>query len=91
MNNSDMEKCFSEEDSTLTQQNNIIEDVIKLEQQLKDPNIKSFKKTIYWNQPNTMESTNIQDKFLKDIVDCLTRIEFKLEDIKNFLSTPKFK
>lgn len=86
MDSNNIDMGFNGEDSTPVQQNNIIKEVRKLEQQLKDPNINSFRKTIYFNQPNTM-GNNMQDKLLTEIVDCLLRIESKLEDIKNFLST----
>lgn len=85
MNSNDIDKSYSGENLTPYQQKNIIDEVMKLEQQLKDPNVKSFRKTIYWNQPNAMENNNVQDKLLIDIVDYLSRIESKLEDIKIIL------
>ncbi|MGD9569061.1 MAG: hypothetical protein AB7V48_12270 [Sedimentibacter sp.] len=59
---------------------NIIEEVKLLEQQMRDPNIKTFKKNINWNQKGININQN-QEPLLKDIYECLLRIEAKLEDL----------
>ncbi|MDD2397204.1 MAG: hypothetical protein PHE31_04355 [Tissierellia bacterium] len=75
-----------ENNTSFKPSNNIIEEVKKLEQQMKDPNVKTFKKNINWNQKGI--SAKNQETLLKDIYECLLRIETKLEDLIKKQKTP---
>lgn len=79
MNETDIKK---EDVSDNVKENlNIIEVMRTIEQQMKDPNVYTFKKTINWNQQNINKKNQDQEAMLKDISECLLRIESKLDDL----------
>lgn len=82
MNITENENQYGENDSIPFQQYNIIEEMIQLEQQMKDPNNKTFKKTTYWNQLNNTVNNEENENLLKEIIDRLIRIENKLTNIE---------
>lgn len=81
----DNEKSFEENDSKPVQEYNIIEEMRKLEQQMQDPNIQTFKKSIYFNQSNKTEYNEKSETILKEIINRLVEIELKLSDIENLI------
>ncbi|HAQ40929.1 MAG TPA: hypothetical protein DCM73_08910 [Clostridiales bacterium] len=79
MNETDIKK---EDVSNNAKENlNIIEEMKTIEQQMKDPNVHTFKKTINWNQQNINKMNQNQEAMLKEISECLLRIESKLDDL----------
>lgn len=82
----EFEESTVNEDSTPVQQNrSILEEIIKLEEQMKDPKNQIFKKTTYWNQLNNTQDNQNHEVILKEIIECLLRIEYKLTQIGNLL------
>lgn len=65
--------------------NNILEEMKRLDQEMRNPMIQTFKKTTYWHQQaETMENLN-QDALLKGMSECLLRIESSLVKIETLL------
>ncbi|MDW5300179.1 MAG: hypothetical protein SA378_08595 [Sedimentibacter sp.] len=81
----DNEKPYEEKDSIPIRQNNVIDEIRKLEQQVKDSNSQTFKKSTYWNQLNKPVNNEKSENLLKEIVDYLARIEAKLTNIEILL------
>lgn len=82
----DYEIPHEEKDSTPIQQDNIVEEMLKLEQQMKNPNVQTYKKTTYWNQVNNPVNNEKSENLLKETLDCLIRIETKLSNIEILLT-----
>ena len=59
----------------------MIEEMKMIEQQMKDPNVQTFKKTINWSQQNINKMNQNQEALLKEICECLLRIESKFDDL----------
>lgn len=76
--NQDALKNENENSNAFKPSKNIIEEVKMLEQQMRNPNVKTFKKNINWNQKDISTNQN-QETLFKDIYECLLRIETKLE------------
>lgn len=85
--NQDITKNGIGNNTSFKPSNNIIEEVKKLEQQMRNPNVKTFKKSINWNHKGNSTNQN-QETLLKDIYECLLRIETKLEDFSKNLKKP---
>lgn len=67
---------------------NIIEEMKIIEHQMKDPNSHTFKKTTNFNQLNLNKMNQNQEALLKEISECLLRIESKLEILLDKKETP---
>jgi len=57
---------------------NILEEMKIIEEQMKNPMFQTYKKSTQWNHLNTAEDNKNQEAILKDILECLLRIESKL-------------
>lgn len=81
----DNEKSYEDKDSKPVQEYNIIDEMRKLEQLTKDPNVQTFRKSTFFNQSNKTENNENIEILLKEIVGHLEKIELKLSDIENLL------
>ncbi len=59
----------------------LIEEMKIIEQQIKDPNIQSFRNTTNWKQLNLNKMNQNQEVLLKEISECLLRIESMLQTL----------
>lgn len=86
-NKVEFDKSSDDENSSSLQQNrNILEEINNLERIMRDPANQTFKKSTYWNQLNNNQDNLSQDSILKEIIDCLLRIESKITQIETMLN-----
>lgn len=68
----------------------LLAELQKLEEQIRNPKSQSFTKTTYWHQKSPTEMGNdIQDNLLQEINDRLKRLEEKLDRLESRLAQLK--
>lgn len=66
------------------QDKNLLEEVKDIEQKIRNSDYSTFKKTTYWHQQESGMETSNQEALI-NIMECLQRIEAKINNIADFL------
>lgn len=64
-----------EHEAKSDQDTSLLEEIKDIDQKLRDPNYKTYKKSTYWHQQPAIMDEVKQETFQKELIACLLRIE----------------
>ena len=79
------ESSGADNSSSVHQERNIVEEMANLEKLMSDSTVQTFKKTTYWNQLNDNQDFSNNNSMIKEMLECMLRIEAGINEIKVLL------